>query len=127
MGSGRNAWTQRTTGQPSDVSACRRHDCSAAAAITGTLGVNTATRDAIIAEYPLSNYANPSFAASARLSVAYSAGISAGPDTGRDSTPRWTLPDSSRAQFATVCRTSSARGGLAGGPGRTLRQVPCRS
>jgi para-nitrobenzyl esterase len=32
------------------------------AAITGTLGVNTATRDAIIAEYPLSHYANPSFA-----------------------------------------------------------------
>ena len=32
------------------------------AAITGTLGVNTATRNAIIAEYPLSNYANPSFA-----------------------------------------------------------------
>lgn len=31
-------------------------------AITGTLGVNTATRNAIIAEYPLSNYANPSFA-----------------------------------------------------------------
>jgi len=32
------------------------------AAITGTLGVNTTTRDAIIAEYPLGNYANPSFA-----------------------------------------------------------------
>jgi len=32
------------------------------AAITGTLGVTGATRDAIIAQYPLSAYANPSFA-----------------------------------------------------------------
>ncbi|NUZ05287.1 carboxylesterase/lipase family protein [Piscinibacter koreensis] len=32
------------------------------AAITGTLGVTGATRNAIIAEYPLVNYANPSFA-----------------------------------------------------------------
>ena len=32
------------------------------AAITGTLGVNAATRDLILAEYPLGNYENPSFA-----------------------------------------------------------------
>lgn len=32
------------------------------AAITGTLGATGATRDAIIAQYPLSNYDNPSFA-----------------------------------------------------------------
>ena len=32
------------------------------AAITGTLGVTGATRDAIVAEYPLDAYANPSFA-----------------------------------------------------------------
>ncbi len=35
------------------------------AAITGTLGVTGATLAAVVAEYPLSNYANPSFAFSA--------------------------------------------------------------
>ena len=37
--------------------------------------------------------------ASARLSVAYNGGISAGPETGRDSTPRCGAPSSSRVQL----------------------------